>query len=79
MTENHSYIPQMEVDTNTNRATEVLPGALPAGAGTLPVVRPKTGTGEHPSPSGAQAGVNGDWQSVVPPVSHLHQMGHQLK
>lgn len=57
---------EMEIDTNTNRASEALAGALPAGAGALPAVRPKTGTREHPSPTGAQA-VNGDWESVVPP------------
>ena len=58
----------MEIDSNSNRASEPRPGALPAGAGALPAVRPKTGTEEHPSPTGAQAS-NGDWQSVVPPVS----------
>ena len=68
----------MEIDANTNRASEALPDTLPAGAGALPAVRPKTGTGQHPSPTGAQA-ANGDWESVVPPVSYfttLVQMIH---
>ena len=52
----------MEIDGN--KVSETSTGALPAGSAAKPKVRSE----EHPSPSGAQA-ENGDWQSVVPPVS----------
>ena len=55
----------MEIE-NT-RSSETSLGALPAGS----AARPKVRSEGQSSPSGAQA-ESGDWQSVVPPVSHCY-------
>ena len=60
----YDYYFQVERENHKPSPTIEVKGAAPADSTTKPAVE----TENQPSPSGAQA-VNGDWQSVLPPVS----------